>query len=81
MPPPPGVVESHHFEALFDAYLVDEEVRDFMAEANPAALRETAERFAEAIERELWQPRRNSAPELIEQLRRPSLEPPGDAAG
>ena len=63
-----GVVESHHFEALFDAYLQDGDVRGFMAEANPAALRETADRFAEAIERGLWQPRRNSAPELIEEL-------------
>ncbi len=75
-----GVVESHHFEALFDAYLVDPTVRDFMAEANPAALRETAERFAEAIDRGLWRPRRNSAPELIEQLRQQSLKPLGDVA-
>jgi cobaltochelatase CobN len=64
-----GVVESHHFEALYDAYLADEAVRAFMATANPAALRETADRFAEAIDRGLWQPRRNSARELIDGLR------------
>ena len=67
-----GVVESHHFEALFDAYLQDESVRDFLDSANPAALRETADRFAEAIERGFWQPRRNSAPELIATLRDPA---------
>ena len=72
------LVESHHFEALFDAFLGDERVRGFMAEANPAALRETADRFAEAIERRLWQPRRNSAPGVIEELRRARS---GDAAG
>jgi hypothetical protein len=48
------VVEDHHFDALFDAYLGDERVRDFMAEHNPAALRETAERFEEARRRGLW---------------------------
>ena len=67
-----GVVENHHFEALFDAYLQDEAVRDFIADANPAALQETARRFEEAIERGLWQPRRNSAPELIARLRDPA---------
>ena len=39
-----------------------------MAEANPAALREIAQRFAEAVERGLWQPRRNSAAALLDEL-------------
>ena len=63
-----GEVEHHHFEALFDAYLGDEAVRGFIAEANPAALREIAQRFAEAIGRGLWQPRRNSAISLLAEL-------------
>ena len=53
-------VDDAHFEALYDAYLGDEAVRDFMAAHNPAALAETRARFAEAIERGLWRPRRNS---------------------
>ncbi len=72
------LVENHHFEALFDAYLGDEVVRGFMAKANPAALQETADRFAEAVERGLWHPRRNSAQALIEGLR---TAPPVAAAG
>jgi cobaltochelatase CobN len=40
-------------------------VRGFIADANPAALREIAERFQEAIERDLWRPRANSAHELL----------------
>ena len=36
------VVEDHHFEALYEAYVQDDQVRDFIAEANPAALREIA---------------------------------------
>ena len=63
------MVEDHHFDALFDAYLGDERVRGFIAEANPAALREIAERFPEAIERGLWRPRRNSAHRQLEELR------------
>ena len=63
------VVEDHHFDALYDAYLADERVRAFIAEANPAALREIAERFSEAIERGLWRPASNSAHRQLEDLR------------
>jgi len=54
-------VKDHHFDAVHTAFIEDEAVRDFMAEANPAALRETAARLAEALERGLWKPRSNSA--------------------
>src|SRR3546814_6746886 len=46
-------VGDHHFEQLFDAYLEDDAVRGFLDEKNPAALREIAERFREAIDRGL----------------------------
>ncbi len=62
---PWGVVGDHHFDALYDAYLDDPAVRGFMAEHNPAALRETAARFAEAIRRGLWHPTRNSVGETL----------------
>jgi cobaltochelatase CobN len=60
-------VDDAHFEALYDAYLADDEVRGFMAENNPAALAETSRRFLEAIDRGLWRPRRNSAREALTQ--------------
>ena len=41
------------------------EVRQFMAEHNPAALAEIKARFAEAIERGLWTPRRNSTADAV----------------
>ena len=63
------VVSDQHFDALFDAYLGDEKVRAFMARHNPAALVEVADRFAEAVRRELWQPSRNSALPLLDELR------------
>jgi cobaltochelatase CobN len=61
-------VSNHHFDQLFASYLEDERVRDFMQTANPAALRETAARFAEAIRRGLWTPRSNRAAYLIAEL-------------
>jgi cobaltochelatase CobN len=63
------VVEDHHFDALYEAYLADERVRGFIAESNPAALREIAERFQEAIERSLWRPASNSAHRDLAALR------------
>src|SRR5918997_2252450 len=61
-------VRRHHFEQLYDAYLADEAVRGFIAEHNPPALKEIAERFCEAIERGLWSPRRNSAHDELGRL-------------
>ncbi len=63
-----AAVKDHHFDLAYDAFLGDDEVRDFIGEANPAALREIAERFGEAISRGLWQPKSNSARAHIERL-------------
>ena len=64
-----GAVKDHHFDAVFAAYVADDEVRDFMEDANPAALRELAERLLEAQERALWRPRANHAHALLTALR------------
>ncbi|EJJ30690.1 cobaltochelatase subunit CobN [Rhizobium sp. CF142] len=56
-----GAVGNHHFESVYQAFVADPRVRDFMAEKNPAALSEMKERLMEAIERKLWTPRSNSA--------------------
>jgi len=56
-----GAVRDHHFDAVYQAFVLDETVRDFIADHNPTALRELAERLAEAIDRGLWTPRSNSA--------------------
>ena len=68
------VVGDHHFDALYEAYLEDQEVLDFFEEKNPAALKEIAERLLEALERGLWKPRSNSAIEHLSSLARQSLE-------
>jgi cobaltochelatase CobN len=64
-----GAVGDHHFEALYEAYLVDDQVAGFIREANPAAGREMAERFNEAIERGLWRPRANSVHARLDAIR------------
>ncbi len=56
-----GAVRDHHFDAVYQAFIIDTAVRDFIAEHNPAALREMSARLVEAIERGLWTPRSNSA--------------------
>ena len=56
-----GAVRNHHFELVYEAYLANEDVLNFLKDKNPHALKEMAERFLEAEERGLWTPRSNSA--------------------
>jgi cobaltochelatase CobN len=56
-----GAVRNHHFEAVYQAFVADSLVRKFLEEKNPAALEEMKEKLMEAIERQLWTPRSNSA--------------------
>ncbi len=63
-----GAVKDHHFDAVYEAYLEDEDVRAFLSENNPAALKEMAERFLEAQARNLWRPRVNSTRRRLEEL-------------
>ncbi|MEQ8667131.1 MAG: cobaltochelatase subunit CobN [Rhodospirillales bacterium] len=61
-------VRDHHFDAVFDAYLNDDEVRAFLERNNPAALAEMAARLKEAQDRGLWRPRRNDTRDLLDGL-------------
>jgi cobaltochelatase CobN len=63
-----NAVQDHHFDQLYDAYIADERVRAFIADNNPPALSEIAERFREAIDRGLWSPRSNSAYDRLSAL-------------
>jgi cobaltochelatase CobN len=67
-----GVVADHHFDAVYEAYLEDEEVCGFLAEANRDAQREIAQRLLEAQDRGLWRPRSNSAHARLGALARES---------
>ncbi|MEM7271101.1 MAG: cobaltochelatase subunit CobN, partial [Pseudomonadota bacterium] len=56
-----SAVRNHHFDLVEAAYLEDDETRQFIEDANPAALKEIAERLKEAIDRGMWTPKSNSA--------------------
>ena len=61
-------VRDHHFEALYDAYIDNEEVRVFLQTANPDALCDIASRMKEALDRGLWAPKSNSAHATLSDL-------------
>jgi cobaltochelatase CobN len=52
-------VDDGAFDRLYQAYLGDPAVAAFLARENPAAIDAMRRRFAEAIARGLWHPRRN----------------------
>jgi cobaltochelatase CobN len=61
-------VGDHHFDELYQAFIGNAEVLDFLRGANPAALREMGDKFRRAIERGLWSPRSNSAYDRLSAL-------------
>ena len=67
-------VAEHHFTALFEAYIEDDQVREFLEDANDAAYADMLARFEEAISRGLWTPRKNSLHRQLENLRRSQEE-------
>jgi cobaltochelatase CobN len=64
-----NAVRDHHFDAVYDAFIINDDVRQFMENSNPHALQEMAARLAEAIDRGLWQPRSNSAAITLSSLK------------
>ena len=53
------------FDLIFDATLGDRDVDAFLRENNPAARGAMVGRFNEALDRSLWQPRRNSTAAVL----------------
>ena len=68
------------FDLLFDATLGDPEVSEFLSAENPQARAAMAARFAEAMSRDLWRPRRNTVAEALAMVRRAELAPAMAAA-
>ena len=69
-----NVVEDWMYRDVTKKYVLDEEVRDFMQESNPWALRAISERLLEAAERGLWS---QPDPEDLDALKRVYLENEG----
>ena len=68
-----GIVEDWMYERVTEAYVADPEIRKFLEQSNPWALRSMAERLMEAYERGLW----NASAEAVETLRGAVLEGEG----
>lgn len=48
-------VGDHHYAMVTDAYLLDEQNREFLDRYNPQARRDMTERLLEAMQRGLWE--------------------------
>ncbi len=55
------IVSDHHFDQLFDAYLDNKTVYTFLLNNNPDALYDIAEKFQDAIDRQLWRVQRKNS--------------------
>jgi cobaltochelatase CobN len=64
-----GDVPSVLLDLVYEAYVADARVRDFMMRENPAAARAIADRFDAARRRGLWHPRRNDVDAGLAALR------------
>lgn len=70
-----GVVDDWMYERLAEAYLFDEETREFLERSNPWALRGMTERLLEAADRGLWA---KPEPSTLDRLRETYLASEGD---
>ncbi|MCH0541923.1 cobaltochelatase subunit CobN [Streptomyces sp. MUM 203J] len=73
-----GVVADWMYDKLTETYVLDQENRAFLQEANPWALHGIAERLLEAESRGMWE---KPDPAVLEELKRVFLETEGDLEG
>lgn len=60
-----GAVKTHHFDLAFEAFVLNDETRDFIKQNNPHGFDELIEKFKDAIKRGFWTPKSNSAYEYL----------------
>jgi len=70
-----GVVQDWMYEKLSQSYVLNRQNQEFLAKANPWALRGIIERLTEAADRGLWA---EPDPELLGQLREVYLRTEGE---
>ncbi|MDA8322796.1 MAG: cobaltochelatase subunit CobN [Actinomycetota bacterium] len=73
-----GVVEDWMYRQLAESYVFDPQVREFVRQSNPWALRDIAGRLLEAASRGLWE---DPPPEVISRLQATYLELEGEMEG
>ncbi|MCJ8323275.1 MAG: cobaltochelatase subunit CobN [Rhizobiales bacterium] len=55
-----NAVKSHHFEAIYEAYIEDDKIFEFLQQNNPDALTDIINRLLDAQKKQFWKPRRNA---------------------
>ena len=73
-----NVVKDWQYAKVAQSYVLDDEVREWVAESNPWALHGITERLLEAVQRGLWA---EPDPDLLDQLRDAHLEAEGAVEG
>ncbi|GHA30913.1 cobaltochelatase subunit CobN [Devosia pacifica] len=61
-----GAVKSHHFDLAFEAFVENDDVRDFLVANNRYGYDELLAKFRDAITRGFWQPRSNSVHAVLD---------------
>ncbi|PCI88138.1 MAG: cobaltochelatase subunit CobN [Hyphomicrobiales bacterium] len=63
-----NAVKDHHFEAIYEAYIEDKKIFEFLQDNNPDALADIISRLLDAQKKQLWKPRRNASYFELEKL-------------
>lgn len=63
-----NAVKDHHFEAIYEAYIEDEKIYEFLKQNNVDALSDIINRLLDAQKKQLWKPRRNASFHQLETL-------------
>ncbi|MDR1105221.1 MAG: cobaltochelatase subunit CobN [Treponema sp.] len=72
-----GIIEDWMYDSIAGTYLLDKDLRGWIRQNNPYALRAMSERLLEAAQRGMW----NAGEETLEELRKIYLETEGDLEG
>lgn len=56
-----NAVKDHHFEAIYEAYIEDKNIFEFLRDNNADALADIIKRLLDAQKKQLWKPRRNAS--------------------
>ena len=72
-----GIIEDWMYDSIAGAYLLDRDLREWIEQNNPYALRAMSGRLLEAAQRGLW----NAGEEVLEELRNIYLQTEGDLEG
>lgn len=72
-----GVIDDYMYDSVFETYMNDKELRDWIKQENPHALHAMSERLLEAEQRGMWE----ASDDKVEKLRQIYLEMEGSLEG